>query len=198
MSDGRAARLRELTGALNGVSFDPAGLADRLLSLVEGHALGLTGDPDRDITRVTAARETTGEAGCAFELEGFAEDGTRRLWGAFDVSDVGTIEILIAVSKGNQPASIETFGQHGPLLGNRLLVAVLFDLTLTAAAQSGVSRVINHPVDDRVRSIYAAMGFEQGEVLDLAAPESLRWAVHFLDVAFEEGAQRFPGFQRPW
>jgi hypothetical protein len=169
-------RLNELDSLRSGVPFDPEAFGERLESAFDEALRHLTGDDHRDIEGVDGALD---EGRSGFRFEGHGPEGTRRFWCViyYEVQPA-RLTLNIAVTKGQQGASLDCFGESGPEYGNRPLVARAFDVLLATAIEGGVRHLENSPWDDRVRDIYTAMGFENGERFDLSSSDQLRRGVH--------------------
>lgn len=197
MTERVALRLAALEATRGAPPFDPEAFGMLLESSFGEEIPNLTGDAERDIATISVAREN-GETGCAFELTGHAASGVCRLWCAFDHAYDDAIAVFIAVTKGEEEASCESFGRSGPDFGNRALVAKALDLTLAAAIPCGLRRIVNDPWDARVRGIYAAMGFTNGESLYLDDPGCLTMALEFIQHAYDAAEVEHAGFTPPW
>lgn len=55
----------------------------------------------------------------------------------------------------------------------------------------------NTPWDERLRTIYSAMGFENGELL-VTSSDQLRLAVEFIEASYDLAARDHEGFTPPW
>ncbi len=145
----------------------------------------LTGDPYRDVDRV--ASELHPNAAVFLGMHG----STCRMYGAlqFDTSQEASITLL--VTKGSLDAlDPGLFGQSGPDIGNRLLVARMLDIAISTLRERGVRYLVNEPFDERVARIYRRMGFvdrsENSQLLDLNDSVSLERAFEFVAQAYEE------------
>ena len=189
-------RLAELEALRGDVVFDPDVFGGRLESALDRALRQLTGEADRDIVHVEGSLE---ESRSGFRFEGHGADGTRRFWCViyYDI-EPARLNLNIAVTKGTQEASLDCFGQSGRDFGNRLVVARALDVLLKTAIESGVKQLDNKPWDDRVRAIYAAMGFAKGERLALSDPDHLRLALEFIKARYDLAAAEHAAFTPPW
>lgn len=188
-------RLGQLNARRRELEFDPEAFGDRLELALQKALLELTGEPERDIVTV----EGSHDSGAGFLFEGYGSDGTRRFWCViYYTLESADLHLNIALTKGKQVASEDCFGQSGRDFGNRVMLARAFDTLLDTAVACGVRHLKNQPWDDRVRAIYTAMGFEDGEYLDLANSEHLRLAVEFIESVYDLASNEHDGFTPPW
>ena len=196
MSERTDRRLAELQGLRSNKPFDPEAFG-ALLEATFGRELpGLTGDPDLDIVRVTVESEGEG-VGSTYELKGYSEGGTCRLWCAFDTQD-GGIEVYIVITKGTTEASIDLFGEDVDDVGNPAMLFRVYDLTLAAAMASDLRQIRNNPCNLKLRRLYRWMGFRNGEILDLDNLASVQRALRFIERVYDETEGAHVGFERPW
>ncbi len=70
--------------------------------------------------------------------------------------------------------------------GNDLLVARLLHIAIYALAESGVQAIDVHPVHERLRAHYIAMGFAGGTRLDLRDKRSLERAFEYIERTYRD------------
>lgn len=73
------------------------------------------------------------------------------------------------------------FGDKGPLVGNRVLTAMLLDLGICVLRRHGIRALTNRPVNEQLRRYYAMLGFANGEWLDLYDERPLTMAFDFIE-----------------
>lgn len=214
--DGRRRRRRlEWILGQEGQDFSPQSLGRHLEQLFARQLVDLTGDARRDVCRfdaeVDAYNDRAGKPCIAYEIRGFGDAGTCRLWSCFECreeSHVVTITVHVVATKGSREASLELFGKRGPDIGNSLMLARLFDLTLEAAVRCGVRYIENTPWqwDPELTSLFVAMGFSRGErdgepvlLLDLLQENAIDRALSFVEqVYLAEGQRESFCFVHPW
>lgn len=189
-------RLNTILSVRGSLPFHGETFATTFETLLNTHLLNLTGDPDRDIASITSGVETS-VTPPMYEFEGFSSGGVRRLWCAFEELATGPRVYLVA-TKGAKEATYADFGRHGPEYGNSILVARLLDLAIEAAVAANAKSIANDPVDDRVRDRYKAMGFINGEMLDLNDSTSIEKALRFADDQYQGWLNKGGAFVDPW
>ncbi len=157
---------------LGAPSIDARGVLDVLRRELGTHLVHLTGNPRRDLVRIEVTPDSSSTAA---RIEGFAGDGTRRLDLVLVFDPDGAVDVALVATKGATVADLycPIFGQSGPDIGNALLVSRLVDAAVAVLVRGGVTVIRNEPFDERVRAIYARMGFTNGERLELTNRDTL-------------------------
>lgn len=146
-------------------SVDPGLLAATILADFERYVVGTLADPRRGVDRI----EYQSDAGEHFFI-GYSRHVVRLLVSVRIDQHSKTAEVTLRATKGDRDALASTdWGAQGREVGNSLLVARTFHVGLVALRRGGVHSLINHPYDSRVRARYAAMGFIDGERIDLTS-----------------------------
>lgn len=141
---------------------DVAVAFEAIRASLEEHACGLTGASDRDIERIDASLQ-----GVDAVFVGYAGDRARLLVSLTFDRQERAAEITIRATKGAVDITEVDWGSQGPHVGNRALVARLLHLGIVTLRRVGVRFLRNKPWNARLRSLYSAMGFRNGEELDL-------------------------------
>lgn len=101
-------------------------------------------------------------------IEGFGLSERRRL-DAAAVFENREASVMLILTRGEGIADLERpiFGAVGPEIGNPPLLPRLLDATIPVFVKEGVRAIVNDPVDERVRTAYASLGFVDGKRLAL-------------------------------
>lgn len=93
-------------------------------------------------------------------------------------------EITIRATKGPVDITEVDWGSEGPRVGNGALVPRLLHLGIVTLRSVGVRLSRNKPWNDRLRSLYSAMGFRDGEELDLDDLDAVAKAFDYIERAY--------------
>lgn len=174
----------------------PATIITDLHAGLSRHLVNLTGDPQIDIDRV----DTLPQTGDAYYLGTY--QGRRRILAALMLSgssgsasasgarapgtaSVTQASVLLIATHGSLEAAPDLMWSDptsppAPGRGNPLHVARLLHVTIFYLHAAGFAVLHNDPVNARVRRHYEAMGFSNGENLDLGTHGQLTRAFRFV------------------
>jgi hypothetical protein len=192
-------RVDERLGVLSALAgrAAPGQFPDHLEAVLNRALPNLTGDVAYDVVCITRDVFQT-HAASIYQFSAMAVSGEQRLWALVVPDALRRIELHLVATHGSISAEPSLFGVSGPEIGNRPLVTVAFDALILSAVATGMAGLQNTPVDERVRDLYRAMGFTDGERLDLGDPNAVAAAMHYVDAQYWELSQRFRHFRRPW
>lgn len=92
--------------------------------------------------------------------------------------------LTLRATKGNVDIADIDWGDTGPDIGNKLLVMRMLHVGICSFRALGFQRLTNDPWDDRLRTLYASFGFQNGEVLDLNDPAALTSALTIISQVY--------------
>ena len=137
----------------------------------------------RVVFKDAAASEDQPAGLSLFECWGVDGDGKKPLWLALWFHE-GEVGIMVKMAKGRNAEDV----QWGERLGRgdrgtgRDNIVVLAALLLAAIHLFGLGylAMANTPVNEKLRRLYAMMGFENGERLELKAGNHMRRLIQFV------------------
>lgn len=150
----------------------------RLANDFERYLLRLTGDDYRDLDAIEY--ETEGNSAWFVGQGG----GVRRMVVSVEIHSFVSAHLTLRATKGNVDIADIDWGDTGPDIGNKLLVMRMLHVGICSFRALGFQRLTNDPWDDRLRTLYASFGFQNGEVLDLNDPAALTSALTIISQVY--------------
>lgn len=158
-----------------------------LKSDLDRYITNFTGEDYRDIDHVLMEKESEEmfENGAIFK--GVSSSGiTRMLAGVYtELPENDNPSIILIMTTHNKVATPDLLGKSGEYIGNKIHVARLLHIAINAFIKTGQNKIINDPYTPRLEYLYTKMGFTEGKVLELGNVQSLRKALHYINITYK-------------